>query len=94
MTLVRVDGQVHHGNARVFERANERRLFLGIEAIVLINAEDEVAMPRLSGSLQQLREILGTALTHGIESRPHFTDSQVGIGVEALHELFPLMQHV
>ena len=56
------------------------------------NALDKVLMT--GGSREECAEILRVRLRQEIEPLPRIEDSQVGIGIESLHEFFPLVEHV
>ena len=44
VTAIGVDGDVNVGDAGLFQIADEGGLFLGIEAVVFVDTEDEVVM--------------------------------------------------
>jgi len=90
----RVDGDVHGVDVCGFEVANEFGLFFGIEAEVGVDGEDEEFVPCFFAATKEVLCGVGIALDDGIVAGPHVDDAEIGIGVEALGEFFPLMQHV
>ena len=76
------------------EGCDERRLFLGVKAIIFVDAEDEIAVADLFRAREELGGIGGLPFGDGIELGPHFADAQVGVRIEARDEFSSLVQHV
>ncbi len=48
----------------------------------------------MPAALEQVLEIPGAGLGHEVEPLPGVDDSQVGVGIEPVDELFSLVEHV
>ena len=92
VALVGVDGDPHHGHVGLLEQVDELGLLLRMEGHVRVDAEDEELL--VPAAREELVEILAPGLGHQVEPLPGVDDAQVGVGVEALHELLALVEHV
>lgn len=90
----RVDSDMHRFDACFFEVANEFGLFLGVEAEVGVDREDEKFVAGFFAAGEEVFGGVGITLEDGVVARPHVDDTEVGVGVEALGEFFPLVEHV
>ena len=89
-----VHGDVDGGDAGLFEVADEFCLFLGVEAEVGVDGEDEEFVPGGFAAGEEFSVRFGFAFDDGTVTRPHIDDAEVGVGVEAFGEFFSLVKHV
>ena len=81
-------------DAGFFEVFDEFGLFFGVEAEVGIDREDEEALVVLFAWGKKVFGRFFLGLYDGIVTGPHVDDAEVGVGVEALGEFLPLIEHV
>ena len=94
MAPVGVDRDVDRIQAGLLQLKDKFALFLGIEAEVGVDGEDQEAVASLLAAGEKLAIASGITFPGGIVARPHVDNAQVGIGIEALHELLALVEHV
>ena len=94
MAFFRVHGDVHAIDFGALEVPDQFGLFLWVKAEVRINREDQPTLVGGAGALEECCRRFRIAFERGIEARPEIDDAQIGVGIEALHEFFPLMEHV
>ena len=94
VTFTGVDGDVHGGDFGLLEVLYELSLFFRVEAKICIDGEDEEAVACGLASSEEVGRGSGIGLFNSIVAAPHVNDAKVGIGVEALGGLFPLVKHV
>ena len=89
-----VHRDVNGVDIRVFEVLDDFGLLFGVETEVGVDGEDEEFMTGGIAAGKKIFGRIGIALEDCIIARPHIDDAQVGVGIESLGELFPLMKHV
>lgn len=94
VAFVGVNGDVHGFDAGFFEMFLELGLFFGVEAEVRVDGEEEPALLVGAAAVKELGGGLGASFFGAVEGGPEVDDAEVGVGVEACDEFFPLVEHV
>ena len=94
MPLLGVHRQVNVRNIGLLQQTHEGGLLFGIEAVILVDTENEILVTCFTRAGKKIVRIDGVPVDDRIILAPHLADAQVGVRIKAIGELFPLMKHV